>query len=112
MQVEFTDLLHLQRLERYCFATIRGLVVDSTMSTDDMEDNGSICFGGADSDAAEICSAWSSDDGASMPVGHVPSLNQEACMILILWRCEEYEGRSVMITYNEMHWEMTFQLSS
>lgn len=85
--------------------------MDSTISTDDMEDKGCICFGG--SDAAEgCCSAWSSDDGASIPIGHVPSRNQEACMILILRRCEEYEGRSVMITYNKMHWEMTLQLSS
>jgi len=84
--------------------------VYSTMSAEDIEGND---IGGLDSEGVENwCSAWSSDDGASIPIGHVPSRNQEACMILILWAGDEENQGSVMITYNKTHWEMTFQPSS
>ena len=79
-QFGLTGLFHLQRLVRCCFATsLADVVVDSTMSADNTE---SICSGGQDAEADR--SELSSDEGTSIPAGHVPSRNHEACMILIL----------------------------
>lgn len=77
-----SGLFHLQRLVRCCFATIlTDVVVDSNMDS-----------GGLDAEGGS--SELSSDEGASIPAGHVPSRNHEACMILILQDVKRIKERA------------------
>ena len=48
--------------------------------------------GGLDAEGGS--SELSSDEGASIPAGHVPSRNHEACMILILQDVKRIKERA------------------